>query len=312
MERFDHQRRAQRQRHERPGAWGGDKGGQQPGREGTAPRRRAARNRETGDREQAEEIGGNRQRQQEQRGDHQRFLQLERPADLLARCAQQQDGAAQRRTGEHHPGGIGQRVPARSTRIAPGLGKRQRLEAEDGKDAGHDVEQQAARQRCQQQLPQRCVAAAFQRRHILERNIARLRGKAHAAAIAQIENARDSFRSRRAGSIDARRERPLLERDFGHQQVTLAAEGLRTGIDWPVVPAQFGGGEEQVRRAELRRGGDRNADPQAVAREFEARRAVERRDDGGAPFTEPRVGAGARGIQRHARLLRNADRIRTG
>ncbi len=67
-----------------------------------------------------------------------------------------------------------------------------------------------------------------------------------------------------------------------------------------------------MRRAELRRRGDRNADPQAVAREFEARRAVERRDDGGAPFTEPRIGDGARGIQRHARLLRNADCIRTG
>ena len=54
----------------------------------------------------AKQIGGDRHGQQQQRGHHQRFLQLERPAHFLPRRAQPEHQRAERQAGEHRAQGV--------------------------------------------------------------------------------------------------------------------------------------------------------------------------------------------------------------
>ena len=83
--------------------------------------------------------------QQEKQQDHARLLQLEGPADGRPARAQAKQQPAQRQACQHDPGGVGQRFALGGALIAACAGKAHRLQADDGKDAGHDVEQQPAK-----------------------------------------------------------------------------------------------------------------------------------------------------------------------
>ena len=108
--------------------------------------------------EQAGQVQADHSEQQRQPGHHRRILQLEAPAQLFARRPQRQQQAAQRQEGQQHASGVGQPGP---TVRAPVIGMAREghhLDRQHGKHAGHQVQDQPARQRAEQRSPQADVA----------------------------------------------------------------------------------------------------------------------------------------------------------
>src|SRR3546814_2272379 len=76
--------------------------------------------------------------------------QLERPPDLLARRAQAEEKPSERQADDHRAGGVGQRLDLRDARLAPRSCEAERLQAQDRKDAGHQVQDQSAEDRSEE------------------------------------------------------------------------------------------------------------------------------------------------------------------
>ena len=288
LDQRQHQRRAHRGGHERPGARGGDEGGEQPGSERPALTVSAA-GPYGGQLEQPREVRGDRHREQQQSGHHQRLLQLERPAQFLPAGAQAQQQPAQREAGEHDPGGIGQPVGPRLARAGIGRSQRQRLEAEDREHAGHYVEQQPAEQRaaedCSEAGQPRWRGLFGGERRAATRHCARSGAERQPFARAIAQHARDL--RRRA----IRRSRGPLELD--QQQIALAPKRLRRG-----VVDQALGGEEHMRRAQIERRGQRDRQPHPAVGQREIGAFGQRRGQFLPPAIEARIALAARSLER--------------
>ena len=288
------QRRAQRRRHERPGARGRHECREQPG--GKGPGLLAAHaDTDRGQFEQPGEVGRDCGGQHQQSDDDPRLLQLESPADLLARRPQGQQRRAERHAGEHHACGIGQPLAARLGLAFAGAGERDRLEAQDREDAGHDVEEEPAEQRAQHQRPDRRRGNLVRPRHLLAPggHRAQIGGKAHPASVPESEDA-----GQRLGL--ARPE--LVERDLGDQQVTLAPEGLRGGIGDELLV-----GDKHIGIGKPDTLGQRDRHPQRLARNGESRAGIEQGRDRCPPARE--ITARRSGQPRE---LRHADLVGAG
>ena len=80
----------------------------------------------------------------EQHKDNPGILQLERPADGRSAGPQAEQNRAKGGGDQHNASGISQSVAADDGFTAASLGQTDRFQAEYRKDAGHQVEQQAA------------------------------------------------------------------------------------------------------------------------------------------------------------------------
>src|SRR3546814_4846161 len=76
----------------------------------------------------------------QQREHADRMLELERPADLLARRPEREQRAAEQQRGDDGAGGIGEGFDLRAARVAARPRETERLEAEDREDARPQVE----------------------------------------------------------------------------------------------------------------------------------------------------------------------------
>ena len=156
---------AQRGAHEGGGAGRGDGHGQHASQEGIAGGAAGLQAGDAGGQhraelEQAGQVQSDDGEQRGQRGHHQRALQLEAPADGLARRAQAQQQAAQRHEGQHHARGVGQAGTAVGGFVVRVLGEGQHLDGQHREHAGHEVEDQAADQCTDERRPERDGRAA--------------------------------------------------------------------------------------------------------------------------------------------------------
>jgi hypothetical protein len=192
--------------------------------------------------------------------------------------------------------------------VSPALGEAQRLEADDGKHAGHDVEDDAAEHRRaeaqQNRGEQACIGpAAFHRQQGPARRDRTGPGlEAEAQTSVELEHA---FHG--AGNIAASRWR------LDHQQVAVASGRLRLRISDGAI-----GQWVEVGPADIHPGGNRHRQPEAIACDRELRRLVERFGQCGSKCIEPRaVGWRDRAIAHHQvdrehRLFGHANLIGAG
>src|SRR3546814_19338254 len=64
------------------------------------------------------------------------------------------------RSDDHRAGGVGQRLDLRDARLAPRSCEAERLQAQDRKDAGHQVQDQSAEDRAAERRPEQRVVDA--------------------------------------------------------------------------------------------------------------------------------------------------------
>src|SRR3546814_11225949 len=85
------------------------------------------------------------------------MLELERPADLLARRAEREQRTAEQQRGDDGAGGIGEGFDLCAARVATRAREAQRFEAQYRENAGHQVEDQPAEDRATQRGDRKSV-----------------------------------------------------------------------------------------------------------------------------------------------------------
>lgn len=96
------------------------------------------------------EVEGERGEQDGQGAHDDRVLKLERPSEGSAGGAQRDQGGAEREADGDDAGGIGERLAPRRCGRGSGAGESEGFQGQDGKHAGHDVEDQAAQHRAEE------------------------------------------------------------------------------------------------------------------------------------------------------------------
>ena len=216
------QRVTQRRAHERRRARRGDHDHQHAGAEGVerAVLRRPsgdARRRQLAELEHAGQVERQHEEQDRERGHHRRRLQLEPPAELLARRAQRREHEAQRDEREHHAAGEGDGLPAQRRPAVLVRGKAQHLDRQHREHAGHQVENDAAQQREQHRRGERQALRPGRRRDQVQRGRGGERGLrpgGHAAGQRDVDGHRARLRSEAVGGRhDAGDAREIRRRD---------------------------------------------------------------------------------------------------
>ena len=170
--------------------------------------------------ERAKEVHADRHHQQAEAGIDQRVLQLEAPADRLARRANGQQADADRRKGDENAGRVEDAACACRAAIAVRrIDEAERLHAQDREHAGHQVQDDAADEREHHRLQE--MHAAVKRRRCDGG------GTGHAAGRLHVERYRPLFAAvvvdeNRSGCADVVRAAPGVHLD-GQARARIAA-----------------------------------------------------------------------------------------
>lgn len=249
----------------------------------------------------ARKIGRHQRHQGKEYKNGRRILQLERPACLFPRGADRQQQPAQPGCAKHRAEQIGQTFAPRFIFAGTGADQAHRLEAEDRKDARHQVKQQPAKHGPAQREPE-ADRVVIRRGYIADR---RAKGRHRPGNGGDIKSlirpGRDNARQLGAGG-----EKPCLGQ-FRHQQIAIAAPMLGCRII-----DQITGGREEMWRGDGGAGGIRNGDPHLIALDLIACRGAQGARLGSAPLVETRRNHGWRAarpgdqVEREFGLFRDA------